>query len=297
MNNLKKVLEKYDLKLKSIKYIGKVYILKTDKGKFVYKENNNNYDIYEYLRTRDINFFPRSLNDKNTSYDLLEFVNTKDVPLEQKLSDLIHLSGILHRKTSFNKEIDMDNIKEIYENIMSEVSYLTNYYNDLNNYIDTVIFMSPSEYLLVSNIDLIYYLLSFVKVEINNWYSYMKTKKVIRYSFIHNNLSLSHILESDNKYLISWSKSRQDMPIFDLIKLYQENYYDISLEDFIREYEYENRIDEYEYLFLLINLAIPKRIEFTRNTYLDCYNINKYLVYLRKIVPLVQKIGNKYEKV
>lgn len=297
MNNLKKALDNLNLKIKSLKYIKNACIVETDKGKLVYKENSNNYDIYEYLKTRDFNYFPRTLNDKNVSYDLLEFVHNNDVPKEQKISDLIHLSGILHRKTSFNKEIDMDDIKEIYEKIVSEVDYLTNYYNDLNNYIDTVIFMSPSEYLLVSNIDLIYYLLSFVKVEINNWYSYMKTKKVVRYSFIHNNLSLSHILESDNKYLISWSKSKRDMPIIDLIKLYQENYYDISLEDFIKEYEYENRIDEYEYLFLLINLAIPKRIEFTRNTYLDCYNINKYLVYLRKIVPLIQKIGNKYEKV
>ena len=63
------------------------------------------------------------------------------------------------------------------------------------------------------------------------------------------------------------------------------------------EYQIENRIDEYEYLFFLIKLAIPKRIEFTRNTYLDCYNISKYIVYLRKIASLVQKYSEKYEKV
>lgn len=297
MNNLKKILESYNLKLRSIKCIKNIKIIDTYQGKLVYKENSNNYDIYEYLKTRDFNYFPKSYNNKNTSYDLSEYIYTKDVPSEQKLIDLIHISGILHRKTSFNKEVDIDNIKEIYENIVKEVDYLMNYYRDLNDYIDTVIFMSPSEYLLVSNIDLFYYLLSFSKYSINNWYNSLKDKKVIRYSMIHNNLSLEHILESDNKYLISWQKSRLDIPIFDLIKLYQDNYYDLSLEDFLNEYEKENKINEHEYLLLLIKLAIPKRIEFTKNTYLDCYNISKYIVYLRKIAVLVQKMSKNHEKV
>lgn len=102
----------------------------------------------------------------------------------------------------------------MYENTTKEADYLTSYYENLNNYIDTVVFMSPSEYLLVSNIDIFYYLLSFVKRKINDWYNHMKEKKVIRYSMIHNNLDLTHILESDRKYLISWSKSKLDMPIF-----------------------------------------------------------------------------------
>ena len=83
----------------------------------------------------------------------------------------------------------------------------------------------------------------------------------------------------------------------DLIKIYEENYYDLDLEDLIREYEKELQINDYEYLFLLINLAIPKRIEFTKNTYQDCYNINNYLVYLSKIASLIQKREKKHKKV
>lgn len=297
MNRVKEVLDEYNLKIKSLKYLKNVLIIETNKGKFVYKENSNNYDIYEYLKTRDFLFFPRTLNNKNASFDLVEYIEEKDVPREQRVNDLIHLCGHLHRKTSFHKEIDMDFVKEVYENTTKEADYLTSYYENLNNYIDTVVFMSPSEYLLVSNIDIFYYLLSFVKRKINDWYNHMKEKKVIRYSMIHNNLDLTHILESDRKYLISWSKSKLDMPIFDLLKIYQENYYDLSLEDFLREYEAENKMDNDEYLLFLIKLAIPKRIEFTKNTYLDCYHINNYLVYLRKIAFLVQKLERIPEKV
>ena len=190
MNSLKKYLEENDYRVKSYKIIKSAKIVETDKGKLVYKENTNNYDTYDYLRTRDFNFFPNILNDKNSNFELTEYIEEKEVPREQKLSDLIHISGILHRKTSFNKEIDIDFIKGMYENTLKEVNYLMSYYEDLNNYIDTIVFMSPSEYLLVSNIDLIYFLLNFVRVEINNWYNYMKEKKVIRYSVIHNNLLL-----------------------------------------------------------------------------------------------------------
>lgn len=297
MNNLKHILNEYDIKLNSFKEKGNIIFLDTNKGKLVYKENSNNYDIYEYLKTRNFNFFPRCLNNKNSNLELTEYIREKDVPRENRLKDLIHLTGILHKNTSFNKEIDFDEIKDIYENITNNCKYLKNYYDSLNNYIDTKVFMSPSEYLLVSNMDLINYCLDFSLTEIDTWYNSLKNDKTIRYSLIHNNLDLSHILESDNKYLISWSRSKLDMPIMDIYKLYKDNYYDLNLDDFLREYEAEYRLTNNEYLFFLINLACVKKIEFTKNTYKDCYNINNYLVYLRKIAAMIQKLGENSKKV
>ena len=157
--------------------------------------------------------------------------------------------------------------------------------------------MSPSEYLLVSNIDKIYYLISFVQVEITNWYNLVNAKKNMRYSLIHNNLSLEHIIENESKYLISWRYAKFDMPIFDLIKIYRDNYYDISLEDLIKEYEKENKLEDYEYLFFLIKLALPKRIEFTTNTLEDTSRINNYLIYLGKIAFLIQKSREKLKNI
>ncbi len=297
MNKLKEVLKREGLKVKGLKYIGKVIVFDTDKGKLVYKEGSNNYPIYDYLKTRGFEYFPKCYGSKNAKYDLQEYIPCKEIPSEQKLIDLIHLSGILHRKTSFKKEIDMDEIKGIYEDISNEVDYLRKYYEDLNNYIDTVVFMSPSEYLLVSNIDVIYYLLTFVKVEIGNWYKEILEKKVIRNSLIHNNLSLDHLLVGEGSYLISWNKAKLDIPVLDLVKVYQDNFYDLDLEDLIREYTKEIELSKREYLFFLIKLSIPKRIEFTKNTYEDCYKINNYLVYLHKIAFVVQKYAENHEKV
>ena len=251
MNDLKEIAKEYNFKIKSLKVIGKVVIIDSDKGKFVYKKTNNS-DIYDYLSSRGFSFFPNCINDKNSKYEIAHYIEQKQVSKEQKLNDLIHITGFLHHKTSFQKEIDIDELKKKYERMQNDADYLMNYYHDLNNYIDTVSLMSPAEYLLVSNIDLFYYLLSFVKVESTNWYQDLTNNKGIRYSMIHDNLELSHLMEGNNISLISWNKAHLDFPTQDMVKLYQDNYEMIELEDFIREYEKENRLTNDEKLLLLL---------------------------------------------
>ena len=295
MNDLKEIAKEYNFKIKSLKVIGKVVIIDSDKGKFVYKEVNNS-DTYDYLSSRGFSFFPKFINDKNSKYEIAHYIEQKQVSKEQRLNDLIHITGFLHHKTSFQKEIDLDELKKRYERMQNDADYLMNYYHDLNNYIDTVTLMSPAEYLLVSNIDLFYYLLSFVKVESTNWYQDLTNNKGIRYSMIHDNLELSHLMEGNNISLISWNKAHLDFPIQDLVKLYQDNYEMIELEDFLKEYEKENRLSMDEKLVLLLELSIPKRVEFTKNTYLDCFELSNYLIYLKKIASVIQKKDKTRQK-
>ena len=113
---------------------------------------------------------------------------------------------------------------------------------------------------------------------------------------IHDNLKLSHVIEVSNIYLTGWSKAHIDLPNNDLITIYKDNYNLIELEDLLREYEKENKLTKNEKILLLLNLSIPKRIEFSKNTYLDCFNISKYLVYLRKIASIVQKNDKMRQK-
>ena len=290
MNDL---LKTYNFKINSLKYKGNIIILETNEGKYVF----NNYKIYNYLISKGFKYFPRPISNENNDYDLVEYIEDKNISNSEKLKDLIGLSAILHKTTSFNKEIDIDNLKSTYENMQNDANYLMNYYIDLNNYIDNISYMSPTEYLLVSNIDLLYYLISFVKVESTNWYNKVKEKKNIRFSMIHDNLSLNHLIENENIYLISWNKAHFDIPLLDIIKIYQDNYYDIELEELLKEYQKINKLSEDEYLYLLLKLSIPKRIELTNKTYLECYDLSNYLVYLRKIASLVQKIDKNKQKV
>ena len=296
MNDLKEKLSVYNFKINSLKYIGKVIIIDTTNGKYIYK-NGNNYKIYEYLESRGFNYFPKPINSKDTTYELTPYVKELITPDEQRINDLVNLVSFLHEKTFFYKELDLDELKTMYENLNSGADYLMKYYNDLNNIIDNTTFMSPSEYLLVRNIDLFYYLISFVKVESTNWYNNLKDKRSIRYSMVHNNLKPSHILENNTTYLISWNKARIDLPYKDLKTILEDNYSKLDIENIIKSYVKNNKLDKNEYIFLLINLALPKKIEFTSNTCLDCYNLSNYIEYLRKIEVLVQKIDSKVEKI
>jgi len=288
MNNL-------NIKIDSLKYLGKVIIIDSNKNKYVYK-NKNNYLTYEYLLGRDFNNIPKYFNNKDSNYDLIEYIEDLNIPKEQRLKDLINVISLLHKKTIYSKEIELDELKKIYEDIINNVDSLMAYYSDLNNYIDSIVFMSPLEYLLVSNIDLFYYLLNFTKDKILIWYNSIKDNKVLRYSLNHNNIDINHLIENDNLYLISWNKSKIDLLTNDLVQLYKKYYYDIDLNELINEYQKNNKLTSDEYLFLLIILAIPERIELSSNTYLDTNKLSNYIEYLKKIVIVTQKYDRMMHK-
>ena len=142
MNNLKKVLCDNNIKLKGLKKLNRVIILDTNKGKYVYKENTNNYDIYEYLKTRGFNYFPRCISS-NSKGELVEYIDSFDIPREQKVSDLIHLSGILHRTTSFTREIDLDELSA--QLGVPVVGTIARKKNTLNNLMDTILKVCKKE--------------------------------------------------------------------------------------------------------------------------------------------------------
>lgn len=295
MNNLKNLFNRYNFKVNKVEYKNNVIIIDTINGKYVYK-NGNNYKIYNYLLKRGFNFFPKIINDENTNYEITEFIKEQETDKEQKVNDLVNMVSLLHQKTYSFKEIDLDELKKMYENMQNDANYLMKYYSELNEIIDNTTFMSPSMYLLVRNIDLIYYLLSFIKVESTNWYNEIKNKKNMRYVLLHNNLNYDHLLEGDSCYLISWNKAHFGYSYKDLKQIIEEYYYYLDLENILKNYVKNNKLDNNEYLFLLLNLAMVPKIEFKNNVYFDCYNLSSYLEYLRKIALIIQKYDKKVNK-
>ena len=65
---------------------------------------------------------------------------------------MIHLTALLHSKTTYYKEINYDENKKLYESIKNKINYINNYYLDLINNIESKIYMSPYEYLIARNI-------------------------------------------------------------------------------------------------------------------------------------------------
>ena len=274
-----------------ISYIkkGNIYIVSSKDKSYVIKLNTSNYDIYKYLISRDFFDFPENFNKKNDNYDLSEYIDEIKINKDQKINDLIEELGILHKKTAYQRDLDIDNNNLIYENIKEDSLKSKDYYLKINDLIDKEIFLSPSMYLLVRNISLIYYLLDYSYREIDNWYNKIIKEKSMRVSLNHNNIDINHLIINDKKYLISWDKSSFDSPINDIIEFYKKYYHNLSLEDVLKIYESKNKLNNLEKELLLIKLSLPSIVKLSKNTFLDTKEIYEEILFLNKIYDEIKR--------
>ena len=267
MKQINEILKKY--KLKPNRYVknGKATIVDTEIGRFVIKKNNYNKKIFNYLKSRNFNYYPKIINDLDEEYEISEYIEEIDYPNEQKMLDLINLISLLHSKTTHFKEIDYEDYKQIYEDIKNNIEYLEDYYNEMITIIESHVYMSPSEYLLARNISRIFISLNFCKNEIENWYNLIKDKTKQRVVVLHNNLDLSHFIKNNNSYLISWDKSKIGIPIFDLYILYKRHALDYDFSEILKNYEKNYPLKKEERILLFILIALPIKLEFNKSTY------------------------------
>lgn len=296
MNNLRSFLNKNDLEIKRLTIKNKTKILDTNRGTLVFKNKDNNINLtntFNYLESRAFNNYAKRVFENN-NYDVYEYINGYNEPNEQKILDLINLLTILHYKTTFYKEVDIDYFKEIYENTINKIDYIYNYYTDIISLIETSIYMSPVEYLIARNISKIYESLNYSKENINKWYELVKNKRRIRVVNIHNNLSLEHYIKGNKPYLISWEKSKIDNPIYDLYNLYLNHYLDFDFNELFINYESKYPLLNEERILLFSLLTIPWKFEFNDTEYNLCKNARKLFDYLYKTEKLVTEY--KYQK-
>lgn len=257
-----------------------VRIIDTGIEKLVIKKREKDQSkLFAYLLSRSFDFFPKILY-KTENYDIYEYIGDVEIPREERALDIIKLTTLLHRKTTFHKDVDEDYYKEIYENIINKIKYLENYYNDIAEIIEREEYMSPSNYLFIRNISRVFQALNYSKYNIEKWYKIIDEKKRIRVVNIHNNLSLEHYLVGDRPCFISWKYSRRDIPIYDLIKLYKRYYANLDFCELLRNYEISYPLLPEEKLLLVSLISIPERIEFDESEYKLCLKIKKFYDYL-----------------
>ena len=292
MRELKDILKKNNIRASSYDKKGNSVIVSTLDNKFVIKKNLKKEEIFTYLDNRNFNYYPK-IYGKDNEYEILEYIDEVNIPMEQKMNDLMHLVSLLHNKTTYYKEVDYADYKNLYEDLLNNCEYLYEYYNDMLTIIESKVYMSPSEYLLALNSTLLYDSINYCKKTIDIWYEKVQSNNKMRVCVIHNNLSLDHYLKNDEDYLISWHKSKIDIPIFDLYKLYLKTANDFDFSNLLSVYEKDYPLKDEEILLLYILISLPKKIEFTNNIYYDCVTIQKEVDKLMKTSSLI----NDYKKI
>lgn len=286
MNNyVRKIASEYNIPINKITIKNNTRII-DDKIVLKKKKNNDLNNVYKYLKSRSFDYFPEPITIDNL-YEVYPFLEDTYEPSEQKATDIMHLLGLLHSKTTFYREIDIDKNKEIYENISDELEYLNNFYNDRITMIEKEVYMSPSGYLIARNINIIFGSIYYAKHNLEEWYKKIDNNKNERVVNIHNNINLDHYIKNEKPYLISWNKSRIDSPIYDLLSFYKNHYLDFDFDDLFHLYEKSYPLKEDERLLLFTYMAIPYKIEIISDEYEMCIKINKMIEYLYKTSNLI----------
>ena len=285
MKQINKILKKNDIRALSYKKKGKVIIADTNIGKIVIKKNNNKDYIYNYLNTRNFNYYPDII--EKDDFIISKYIEDIDIPREQKILDLIDLVSLMHSKTTHYKEVSNDEYKKIYEDLSNNFEYLYQYYIDIISLIDEKVIMSPKEYTLARNISYIFKNIEIGKEYIEKWKNQIEGLTKKRVVVVHNNLDLSHYIT--NNYLISFDKSKIDMPIFDLYNLYNNHNKDFSFLEILKRYENNYPLKTYERELLFILLMMPKKIEFNDTEYNMCIKIMEEIERIKKTYILIEE--------
>ena len=258
-----------------------------DNNYVIKKKKRDLSNTYNYLLSRSFDYFPEVVKEDNEKI-YYRYINDLEEPKEQKVIDLVNLITLLHSKTTFYKEVDIDNYKYIYESINNSIDDTLEHYNQLMDGIESEVYMAPSNYLIARNITIIYNALGYAKNNINSWYKMIENQRKVRVVTIHNNLRLEHYLKEDKPYLISWDKSKIDMPIFDLISLYQNNYLDFEFIDLLKIYLSKYPLTREEMTLFLTIISIPGKIPLNESEYQTVLSVRRILDYIYKSSEIVK---------
>ena len=290
MNKLLKGInsDKYEL-------INNAIIYTKNNDKYVLKEYKNNLSyIYNYLKTRNYTYIPNIVfYDDGYTY---KYLNDYNIPNDKKMYDIIKITALLHSKTVYFKEVSLDYIKSIYEDILSKIDNTFKFYDNLIDKVETKEFTSPSAYLLLRNCTMIYSCLNFSKEKLESWYESVKNKNKIRVSVIHNNLNTDHIIEEEKPVLISWDNAKIDMPIYDFIKLYKRTYDKYDYISLFKEYNKIFGLTDDEKTLLFVNIFIPDIIDLNKSEFYETIKLTEIFNYLSVSNELFMKNQTKESK-
>ncbi len=299
MNNIREILKKYACNPCRYTIKNDVTIVDTDNRHFVFKKrkrDNNVKNLFKYLTSRNFNYFPNLISIED-EYDVYEYIEETDTPREQKAEDIMYLLSLLHNKTTYYQEMDIDEYKETYEKINNNLDYIYYYYNDIISSIEQKTYMSPSEYLIARNISKIMNCISFCKNEVEKWYQLIKNKPKKRLVTIHNNIDVDHFLRNENLYLISWDNAKRDLPIYDIYNFYKKDVFNYDFNKLLEIYESKYPLLKEEKKLLFLLLSIPEKFEFTNNEFENCKKARRLFDYLYKtemlITPYYTEQNNK----
>lgn len=296
MKTINKLKKELNCEIKKYSFFNNIKYIETNLGNFIIKETTND-KIFSNLERNDFDNYI-NYNYEIDNYKIYPYVDDLEVDDNEKGLDIIYLMSKLHNKTSYYKEISLNEIKEIYENKKIKIKELIDYYDYLRFIIEEKTSQNPSEIYFLNNMSIIFISLDLANKYLEEWYKTIKEKKQIRVTLIHNNLDLTHIIENNKPYLISWDKSKYDIPIYDFINFYKKEFNNLDFINLLNIYKNNLNLSKEEMLMLYIELLLPNKILLDNTEIKNIYDLTYQNIYLTRTYYLISKddkINEKYE--
>lgn len=272
-----------------IVYQSNCRIVSKDDQKYLRKiRKSNKEELFEYLKNKGFqNFLPYIEQKKD--YELYRYIEDIKIPKEDKAIELMYVLSLLHTTTTTYQDIDIDKMKELFETTKEKITFLRNYYLDLQDYIETKEFMSPAEQLLMRNISNFYKALNYSEYKLNSWYKVKEKTSKERIVQLHNNLSLEHFLKEDVAYLVNWDKAKKDYVIYDFINFYKHEYLNLEMTSLFELYQSKYQYTEEEQLLFESLISLPPQIIFNKTNYINTINTKNIVTYVIKTSEFLSK--------
>lgn len=243
------------------------------------RKENINKELYEYLISKNFKHILSPI-EENKNYELYQYSQETTYDAQKEFIELINIISDLHNKTTTYYEVKEEKISEMYTSHKNNLSSLKTYYFEIQDYLETKEFPSPEEQLLLNNISNIYKAINCSEFKINAWYEKVKQKNKIRHVQLHNNISRENLLKDKIYYLINWDKSKNDIPIYDFITLYKNEFINIDMKELFSVYQRQYKYSEDEQLLFEAILSIPPKITFKKSHLINTIEAKKHLNYI-----------------
>lgn len=292
-----------------IKVSDKVYRIKTNDKEYALKyaeQRNINIDfIMEKLSIINVNFFVYPLKNINNQYistfedfSFIIFpwieedsVLLKDLKLEFFLDSLAEL----HNKSFYTVKVNNSFFDETYDFIVNKIDKMTEYIENYVAQIERLDYKSPSQWLFLLNYPVYVDSLAKANKALEEFREKCDKKTNVKMALTYNNFDYKHIILRHKK-LLGVENLEITSPVYDIFYTFS-SLNEISVDTKLYYEKYFNKFvfDDYEKLWLLSLLHIPRIDNLSNNEIKNIKEVTNSLNYIRNSDDIAEIIKQKKE--
>lgn len=285
-----------------IKITSCVYKIKTHEKIYVIKiVNSKNIEkVYDYINILHLKCFIQICLNKNneilTPYQqeyfyMMPYVdNSQGALKEMKVKFYFETLAYLHLNSFYYTKINQDYFQTLQQDIMKIIHEREVYYEQMIQNYESILYRSPSQWMLVMNYYRIYESLCNAKQYLSQFLEKTKHYSQLRVCLTYKHFDYNHI-SLKYRVLLSIDNMSIDLPIYDLFDMYQR-IPDIlfDLDCFSQYYFKKIELQEEEKLLLCCLMSIVPVIYYNDDEIENIIKLSRLLYYLDSIQSFIQQI-------